>query len=145
MNTPIQTLYLWLQSEGLFGDWTAPDGSIQPAPTVQMRLFDEKDIPTNERILLIRNSSSGGGTRYVSTPLFSFAIMGKAGESAVFAETYAELIYSALLDFENADCIISIDPMGRIGGAYKSESGRAVYDMEFSVNVDSGHFGAGKT
>lgn len=142
-NTPIQTLYLYLQSEGLFSAWIGPDNSNQPAPEVQMRLFEEKDVESNKRILLIK-SVGNSGDRYVSEPTFLFAIMGKVGESAVFPETYANLIYSALLDFTNEGCVISIDPISPVNGAYLMESGRATYDCEWAVKVDSGHVGAGK-
>jgi len=137
-NTPIQTLYTYLQTEGLLGTWTGPDGSTQPAPTIQMRLLEEEKVPNNERLLLIKTASAGSGTRFTSDPVFVFAIMGKVGEPPVFAETYAELLYKALLEFDHADCVIGIDPLGRIGGAYKMDSGRCVYDMEWNVQVDSG-------
>lgn len=145
MNTPIQTLYLYLQSAGLFNDWIAHDGSTQPSPFVQTRLFDEQaaGITASTRILLIK-SVGNSGTRYVSEPTFLFAVMGKAGESPAYAETYANLLYEALLDFEHADCIISIDPVSPVNGAHPMESGRSAYDMEFNVMVDSGHVGAGK-
>ena len=137
-NTPIQTLYLYLQSAGLFNDWIGPGGNTQPAPTVQMRLLEEEKVPSNERLLLIKSVSAGSGDRYTSDPVFVFAIMGKVGEKAVFPETYANLIYKALLDFGHADCVIGIDPLGGVNGAYKMESGRPAYDMEFTVSVDSG-------
>ena len=143
-NTPIQTLYLWLQSEGLFNAWTGPDGAVQPAPVIQTRLLDEKGAGNDERIFLIKPVGSSG-TRYVADSVFLFAVMGMVGETPVFAETYANLIYESLLDFDHADCIISIDPISPVNGAYLMKSGRASYDMEFTVKVDSGHFGAGKT
>ena len=143
MITPIQTLYLHLQTQGLFDDWTGPDSSTQPAPTIQMRELLENEVPSDERILLIRNVSAGGGDRYVSTPNIAFVVMGKTNETPVFAETYAGLIYEALLDFDEADCIISIEPMGRIGGPYTMDSGRRVYEIEFIVNVDSGRIQQG--
>jgi hypothetical protein len=136
--TPIQTIYTYLQTAGLLGTWTGPGGSTQPAPIVQMRLLEEEKAPASERILLIKSVSPGGGNRFVSDPVFVFAIMGKVGEPPVFAEAYAELLYQALLEFDHADCIVNIDPLGRIGGAYKMDSGRVVYDMEWSVSVDSG-------
>lgn len=138
MTTPIQTLYTYLNDAGLFGTWTGPDASAQPGPTVQTRMLEESRVPDNERILLIKTVSPGAGTRYVSTPTFVFAVLSKVGEPAVFAETYAELLYKALLDFDHADCIVSIEPLGRVGGAYPMGSGRRVFDMEFVVNVDSG-------
>lgn len=137
-NTPIITLYNYLNDAGLLGAWTGPGGSTQPAPTVQTRLLEEEEVPSNERLLLIKSVSAGSGTRFTSDPVFVFAIMGKVGEPPVFAETYAELLYAALLEFDHADCVISIDPIGRINGAYKMASGRPAYDMEFTVVVDSG-------
>jgi len=142
--TPIQTLQLYLEGEGLFGDWQAPDETTQPAPELQTRILKEADIDNNKRILLIK-SISNTGTRYVSEPVFLFSIMGKVGESEIYAETYANLIYAALLDFDHADCVISIDPLSPVNGAYLMESGRPVFDCEFTTKVDSGHFGAGTT
>ena len=148
--TPIQTLYTYLLTaevkdelgnvlfSGIGSNWIGPGGNTQPSPTVQMRVLEEEKVPANERLLLIKSVSAGGGTRFVSDPVFVFAIMGKVGESAAYPEAYAELLYAALLKFDHADCIVGIDPMGRIGGAYKSASNRNIYDMEFSVSVSSG-------
>ncbi len=133
MSTPIQELYLYLQGAGLLGSWTGPDASTQPAPVVQMRLLEEKEVKKKERLLLIKAVSSGGGDRFASSPVYTFAIMGVVGEDAVFPETYADLLYKSLLEFDSSDNIIGINPLGRIGGAYKTESGRPVYDMEFTV------------
>jgi hypothetical protein len=141
--TPIITLYDYLDGQGFFADWESSTGSTQPKPVVQMRLLEEEAVDANKRILLIKTVSSGSGDRYTSDPVFVFAVMGKVGESAIYAEDYAELIYKSLLNFTNAGCVISIDPLGRINGAYKMDSGRTVYDMEFTVKVDSGHIGAG--
>jgi hypothetical protein len=105
---------------------------------VQLRALEEEAVPNDKRVLLIKTVSPGGGNRFVSSPVFVFAIMGKVGESPAYAEAYAELLYKALLAFDHADCIISIDPLGRIGGAYRMDSGRYTYDMEFSADVDSG-------
>lgn len=138
MSTPIQTIYTYLNDAGLFGNWTGPDATTQTAPTVQMRLLEETDADNDERILLIKSVSAGGGNRFVSDPVFVFAVLGKVGEPAVYAETYAELIYEALLGFEHDGCIIAIDPMGGVNGAYKTESGRPTYDTEWMVQVDSG-------
>jgi hypothetical protein len=136
--TPIQTLYTYLQTAGLLDTWTGPGGNTQPKPTVQMRLLEEERVPSDERILLIKSVSAGGGNRFVSDPVFVFAVIGKVGEPAVYAETYAELLYSALLEFGTNDCVVGIDPIGCVNGAYKMDSGRVAYDMEFSVTVDSG-------
>lgn len=136
--TPIQTLYAHLQSKGLSNDWTGPDNSTQPAPTVQMRLLKEDEAASDERILLIKQVSNGGGTRYATDPVFVFAVMGKTNEPEVFAETYANLLYDALLDFDHADCIIHIEPLGAVNGAYLMASGRPVYDTEWRVSVDNG-------
>ena len=141
--TPIQTLYTYLNDAGLFGDWMGPGGNTQPAPTIQMRLLEEEKVASNKRLLLIKSVSAGSGDRYTSDPVFVFAIMGKVNEPPVFPETYASLIYKALLDFDHADCVIGIDPLGGVNGAYNMESGRASYDMEFTVSVDSGKLGAG--
>lgn len=136
--TPIQTIYTHLANKGLFGDWTGPDNSTQPAPQVQMRLLKEDVAQSNERILLIKQVSNGGGTRYATDPVFVFAVMGKVNEPEVFAETYANLVYEALLDFDHANCIISMEPLGAVNGAYLMASGRPVYDTEWRVNVDNG-------
>lgn len=147
--TPIQTLYTYLSTlnfeyepskfwGGITSTWLAPNGLTQPKPFLQMRLLEEEKVPASERLLLIKNVSAGSGTRFASDPVFVFAIMGKVGEPPAFAETYAELLYAALLEFNTADCIVGIKPMGRIGGPYKTDSSRCVYDMEFMVTVESG-------
>ena len=138
--TPIQTLYTYLNDAGLFNDWVDSQGATQPPPVVQMRWLDEEaaNVSSSDRVLLIKTAATGGGNRYVSEPVFLFAILGTVGESSIYAEDYAELLYSALLNFTHADCIISIDPVGRINGPYKMASGRFVHDMEFSSKVDSG-------
>lgn len=138
MNTPIQALYLYLENTGVLSSWTGPDGEIQDTPVVQTRLLKESDAKKSQRIFLIKNSSGGSGNRFVSMPVFTFAVMGKPGEDSVFAETYANLIYDILLDFDFADCVIGIDPIGGVNGPYLTESSRPVYDMEFMVKVDSG-------
>ena len=137
MNTPLQTLYLYLQSSGALDDWLAPDGSTQPAPEVQTFYLEEQAIEDNERILLMKTVSTGGN-RYISNPVITFVVLGKVGEPPIYANTYAELLYKKLLEFDHEDCIIHIEPMGRVNGAYKMESGRYAFDMEFRSGVDSG-------
>lgn len=135
--TPIQELYTYLQNAGLFDPWTGPDNVEQPKPFIQMRMLEEEDVPSSERLLLIKPVGNSGD-RYVSKPTFLFAVMGSVGEVAVYAETYANLLYEALLDFGVSGCVIGIDPISPVNGAYKSESNRPIYDMEFIVTVDSG-------
>jgi len=147
--TPIQVIYNYLDSlhfeyeagkywYGINATWTGPDGSTQPSPILQMRLLEEEKAQPNQRMLLIKTVSAGSGTRFTSDPVFVFAVMGKAGEPPIFAETYAELLYAALLRFDESGCVISTKPVGRIGGPYKQASGRCIYDMEFIISVDSG-------
>lgn len=137
MNTPLQTIYNYLQSSGALDDWTAHDATTQPAPEVQAMYLEEQAAANNKRILLLKSSASGGN-RFISNPVITFAVFGKVGEPPIYANTYAEMLYKKLLEFDHADCVIHIDPLGGVNGAYKMESGRYVFDMEFRAGVDSG-------
>jgi len=136
--TTIQTLYDFLSENGMFDDWTGPDGTTQSAPEVQRGYYDEEAVESNKRIFLIRQVSSGGGTRFASSPTFVFACAGKVNESPVFAETYLNLIYDILLEFTYRDCVSAIDPLGAVNGPMKQASGRFVYDSEWMVKSDNG-------
>jgi hypothetical protein len=139
MNTPTQTLFLYLQSEGLFNDWEDSQGNAHPAPFVQTRFFDEKakGIGSNTRIFFFK-SLGGSANRYISDPAFSFSMVGFANDNDAILEDYANLVYASLSNFTTADCIIGIDPISPVSGAYPMASGRHHYDMEFTVTVDSG-------
>lgn len=143
MNTPIQTMQLWIREQGLLDEWESSNGATQEPFIPQLRLFNETVLDSDSRCLLIKISGSGGGNRYVSKPTILFSILGKVGENAVYAEEFANKVYAALLDFEFADSVISIDPLGGVNGALLTESNRPVYDMEFTTKIDSGHLAAG--
>ena len=139
MNTPIQTIYDYLDQAGLFGVWTGPDDTEQPPVQVQMRRLKEDSVDNEDRFLLIKQVSQGGGDRYSTTPVFVFAVFGKVNNSdAAYVETYAQLLYNAMLEFSCDGAILGVDPIGSPNGAYQMESGREVYDMEFVVKVEPG-------
>lgn len=140
MKTEVEQLATCLVAQGVVASWIDSQGNTQPAPKLQTRWLDETLAQGNERLLFIRNVSAGTGDRFTSTPAVSISCMGKtAGDAAVFVEEYAKIIYDKLLEFTNGDGIVAIEPLGRIGGPYKMESGRFVYDMEFSVIMETGY------
>lgn len=155
--TPIQTILEYLQTaevkddsgnvvfSGVNSTWQDSQGNTHPAPFVQTRRFDEtaKGISSSGRIFFFK-SLGGSADRYSSDPVFSFSILGFADDNDAILEDYANLVYSALSDFEHADCIVGIDPISPVAGSYPMASGRNRYDFEYKVVVDSGHFGAGK-
>lgn len=142
MINEVQQLTQWLVDSSFNADWTAPDGSTHPAPEIQSRWLDERvGTESNEasRIVLIRNASGGTGDRFVTYPVVTFAAMGMTNDYPVYVETLAQNLYNELLKFDCGHGIVSIEPLGRIGGPYRMESGRFVYDMEFRVTVESGY------
>lgn len=139
MTNEVQLLAQYLVEQGLISQWVGPDNISQPAPKLQTRWLDESKIPDSERCLFIRNTSAGGGDRFVSSPVVTIAFMSKTtGDAPVYCETYMQLVYDTLLGFDCADGIVELIPAGRIGGPYQMESGRFVYDCEFIATVESG-------
>lgn len=138
MKNEVEQLAAWLYSEGIIAPWVDGQGNTQPAPTLQTRWLEETAVPSNERILFIRNSSAGGGDRFVTSPTITFVVLGTTTDAAVFPEFYANLIYNKLLEYTSGSAILAIDPLGKVNGPYKMESGRFAYDMEFTVLFESG-------
>ena len=139
MTSEVQVLAQYIVDQGLIAPWIGPDNISQPAPKLQTRWLDEPKIPDSERCLFIRNTSAGGGDRFVSSPVVTIAFMSKTtGDAPIYCETYMQLVYDVLLGFDCADGILNIEPMGKIGGPYRMESGRFIYDCEFMVGFESG-------
>lgn len=141
MINEVQQLAAWLVQRGFFNEWIGPDGATQPAPELQTRWLEERtgdESNENDRIVLIRNASPGTGDRFVTYPAVALAVMGMTNDYPVYVETLAQNLYNELLKFDCGHGIVSIEPLGRIGGPYRMESGRFVYDMEWRLIVESG-------
>jgi len=139
MTNEVKVIAQYLVDQGLIAPWIGPDNVPQPAPKLQTHWLDESKIPDGERCLFIRNTSAGGGNRFVSSPIITIAFMSKTtGDAPVYCEHYMQTIYDTLLAFDCADGILNIEPMGGVGGPYQMGSGRFVYDAEWGVGVESG-------
>lgn len=149
MTTPIQVIYDYLEENGLFDAWEDSEGEAQSAVEVQTRDLNENCIDKDKMFILIKQNG-GSSDIYTGEPVFTFAVFTKVDQPSVYAEDYANLVYAALLNMDTYvnevgqggydSCVISVDPVTPVNGAFKSESGRNVYDTEWVLRVDSGRF-----
>ena len=134
--TPIVEIYDYLSNGGFLGSWDGPAGT-EPPVKVQMRELREDSIESDERCLFIKKMGSSGD-RFSNDGPYTFAVLGKVGEEAVYPEAFAQVIFDAMVEFEQGEYILDIYALTGVNGCYRMESGRPAYDMEFNIKEDTG-------
>jgi hypothetical protein len=115
-------------------------GDNQPAPEVQLMLFDESDPDIDgKRIILIRETGGGGGNTYVQNATVSIVLFGLQDktDSAVVKARAGE-IYTYLLETRTKCGIINIDPIVSATPVMLTESGRPHVEIQTLVKIDRG-------
>lgn len=123
---------------GLLEPWQDHRGRTQPVPEIQLYEFDEDDLQTDQRCLLIKNAGSGSGNFLVREPQMTIAVLSKAvrGDSAA-AKHYIELIKEHISRNYSIDCIMSVNIVGDTAGPYRLQSGRRYFDLNLTVITDT--------
>lgn len=132
-------LTTWLNSQGVFDQWTDEGGKLQPAFKVQRDELDETRIAESDRLIYIGQMGTSGD-RYTAVVPVTLSFVGKVSSNDRAAiKEYAERIFNLMLDYPlNDECIVSIEPLGYVNGPFKMESSRNVYDFEVQVNYQTG-------
>ena len=128
-----------LLDEGwLLDGWSDMFSTDQPAPIVQMLLFNEGKLKATDRCILIRNSGSGDSTQYVQRQQFTIHLFGlnDAQSEAAIVNERADQINAYFLSNYKKTCIIGVNVLSDVMGPFLTDSGRPVFEINIEIILE---------
>ena len=139
-----ESLYDLLSNSGLLTSFVDRDGVTQDAPkttAIQLYELDEsaRDLGSEDRMLLIKNTGAGIGNYLLRAPSVSIMTFSSTRSGDLkYARDYIERIKDYISTNFRIDCIISANIIGDVAGPYRLQSGRRYFELNLNVITDTG-------